>query len=116
MKWDDSESTALFATCALFKEVVRCFENGDIYSAAYYTKTLEIPMRARARIVRFLAEKQLIHVFSEGRAQLFLVPSQKGLQSGIGDLVLPSTKNMSEELRQRMEQWKAHLNEMDRSQ
>ena len=116
MKWDGTEGAFLSATIALFHEIVRTFQRGEVYSASKWTKTVQVPMRVRARLIRTLEEKKLIYVFAESRANHFLVPSQKGLQSGIGDILLPSTESVTEEVEKRMEHWKSLLNEGDREE
>ena len=60
-------------------------------------------------MVHFLLEKRLVHSFSEGRTQIFLVPTQKGLDSTIDDFLLPSIESLSPEDRLRIEQWKKQL-------
>lgn len=116
LKWDDSEGALLSATLALFHEVVRAFQRGEVYSVSKWTKTIQVPMRVRARLIRALYEKKLIYVFAEGRANHFLVPSRKGLKGGVGDLLLPSTESVSEEVEKRMEHWKSLLNASERKE
>jgi membrane protein len=111
LEWKDSETSSLLAEIHLFREVVHCYEIGKVYSLSEHKKALHIPMRAKTRIVRVLEEKKMIHRFSEGRVNLFLIPSHKGLKSGIGEIILPSAEHVEDEDRQKIERWRSLLNE-----
>lgn len=110
LKWKESESAYLFATLALFREIITCFQKGEIYLVGSDKNMLEVPFRSFSHIVHFLKEKGLIHRFVEGRTRIFLLPSEKGLKSGIGDLLLPLSEDVTPEVREHIERWKELLN------
>lgn len=105
LSWDDSEEAYLSLTITLMNNIVANYKKGFITSVIEYREKLDVPMYALSKTIEKLQSRNLIYVFSSDKKQVSLVPSQKGLESKISDLLFPSFDSLSNEAKASITTW-----------